>query len=92
MDGYIKKEPFVGRWIFSTDGVGVPIKESEFKEEPCKKWIHLPSGYKYPAMLGLGAGTEQNTHRIGECIHKVELKFACMWMARLVNRFAELSQ
>lgn len=30
MDGYIKKEPFVGRWIFSTDGVGVPIKEAEF--------------------------------------------------------------
>lgn len=30
MDGYIKKEPFVGRWIFSTDGVGIPIKEAEF--------------------------------------------------------------
>jgi len=25
MDGYIKKDPYVGRWIFSTDGVGVPL-------------------------------------------------------------------
>lgn len=92
LDGYLKREPFVGRWIFSTDGVGVPIKSDSFEEGKEKKWVYHNTGYKHPAMLGLGAGTEQNTHRIGECIHKTELKCACMWLARLVNKFGEMSQ
>lgn len=91
-DGYIKADPFVGRWIFSTDGVGVPFPEEDktFELPEYKNWVHV-NGIKYPAMVGLGAGSEQNTHRIGECIHKAELKYACMWLSRFPSRYAEIT-
>eukprot|EP00768_Dysnectes_brevis_P001604 gnl/Dysnectes_brevis/142_a167_7806.p1 GENE.gnl/Dysnectes_brevis/142_a167_7806~~gnl/Dysnectes_brevis/142_a167_7806.p1 ORF type:complete len:515 (-),score=193.38 gnl/Dysnectes_brevis/142_a167_7806:35-1579(-) len=90
MRGYIKQEAHVGRWIFSTDGVGVPVPEDwEECEIPATKgWIHQ-GGFKYPAMLGLGPGSEQNTHRIGEVIHKVELQHASAWMARYPSQFRD---
>ena len=90
MDGYLRKEPFVGRWIFSTDGVGVPLPVDQdlFKVPESKKWISQ-GGYTYPAMVGLGAGTEQNTHKIGECIHRIELEKACAWLARFPSSYVE---
>eukprot|EP00766_Chilomastix_caulleryi_P001987 gnl/Chilomastix_caulleri/296.p1 GENE.gnl/Chilomastix_caulleri/296~~gnl/Chilomastix_caulleri/296.p1 ORF type:complete len:342 (+),score=139.78 gnl/Chilomastix_caulleri/296:212-1237(+) len=93
MEGYLRKEPFVGRWIFSTDGVGVPlpIGHGLFDVPESKKWISQ-GGYTYPAMIGLGAGTEQNTHKIGECIHRIELEKACAWLARFPSSYFEATK
>ncbi|GCA61975.1 hypothetical protein KIPB_000312 [Kipferlia bialata] len=92
LDNYIKPEPHVGRWIFSTDGVGVPLPTTHtaFEVPEHKRWIEV-AGFKYPAMLGLGAGSEQNTHSCGEVIHKIELQHACAWMARFPSQFAEVA-
>jgi hypothetical protein len=43
---------------------------------------------KYPAMFGIGAGVEQNTHRIGECVDERELEHAIAVLARFPSVFA----
>eukprot|EP00769_Ergobibamus_cyprinoides_P001034 gnl/Ergobibamus_cyprinoides/2035.p2 GENE.gnl/Ergobibamus_cyprinoides/2035~~gnl/Ergobibamus_cyprinoides/2035.p2 ORF type:complete len:516 (+),score=264.44 gnl/Ergobibamus_cyprinoides/2035:162-1550(+) len=96
MHGLIKEEPCVSRWIFSTDGVGVAAACQQHAEGAVKcegkQWITSPAGFKHPAMLGLGAGMEQNTHSLFEVIHSRELKHACAWMARYPSRYFEVSQ
>ncbi len=37
---------------------------------------------KHPAMFGIGAGIEQNTHRVGECVDLRELQHAIAVLAR----------
>jgi len=88
--GGLRKEARVDRWIFSTDGVGFPIPDDDTTIDipATKEWIS-EGGYKHPAMFGIGAGIEQNTHKIGECVDKRELRLAIAFMARFPSAFAQ---
>ena len=67
------REPRVGRWVFSTDGVGVPV-EAAFAENrgAGKTWIEA-GHMRHPAMFGIGPGFEENTHKIGEYVDSREM-------------------
>jgi acetylornithine deacetylase/succinyl-diaminopimelate desuccinylase-like protein len=84
----LRKEPRVDRWIFSTDGVGFPIPtgDDSIPVPHSKGWI-LAGEFKHPAMLGIGAGIEQNTHKIGECVDTRELQHAIAVLARFPSVF-----
>lgn len=84
------REPRVSRWIFSTDGVGypVPVDDKSIPVTPAKRWI-VSGAFKHPAILGLGAGYEQNTHKIGENVDSREVQMAIAFYARLPSLFRE---
>ena len=44
--------------------------------------------FKHPAMFGFGAGMEQNTHKIGECVDTRELRLAIAFLARFPSAYA----
>ena len=79
----------VDRWIFSTDGVGfpVPVGDDAIRVPEPKRWV-VSGDVKHPAMFGIGAGIEQNTHRIGECVDLRELQHAIAVLARFPSLFA----
>jgi len=81
--GIIRREPRVDRWIFSTDGVGfpVPVDQTNITVPESKRWV-TSGAVKHPAMFGFGAGIEQNTHKIGECVDLRELEHAIALIAR----------
>jgi putative selenium metabolism hydrolase len=81
--GALRAAPRVDRWIFSTDGVGfpVPADDESIVVPASKRWV-LSGAVKHPAMFGIGAGIEQNTHRIGECVDSRELQHAIAVIAR----------
>ena len=87
--GALRKEPRVDRWIFSTDGVGFPIaaRDGGIAVPETKRWI-VSGEVKHPAMVGVGPGLEQNTHRIGECVDLRELQHAIAVLARFPSAFA----
>jgi acetylornithine deacetylase/succinyl-diaminopimelate desuccinylase-like protein len=91
--GALRKEPRVDRWIFSTDGVGfpVPARDERIAVPEAKRWV-VSGEVKYPAMLGVGPGLEQNTHRIGECVDLRELQHAIAVLARFPSAFVALSR
>ncbi len=39
-------------------------------------------------MFGFGPGIEQNTHKIGECVDKRELRLAIAFLARFPSAYA----
>lgn len=86
--GALRKEPRVDRWIFSTDGVGFPIpaRDDSIDVPESKAWI-VSGEVKHPAMLGIGPGIEQNTHKIGECVDGRELQHAIALLARFPSAF-----
>ena len=84
--GSLKQEPRVDRWIFSTDGVGFPVREDQVKVPESKRWI-ASGPYRHPAMFGLGPGIEQNTHKIGEAVDLRELQHAVAFLARYCSAF-----
>ncbi len=86
----LRKEPRVDRWIFSTDGVGFPIPDDDTSIDvpSSKKWVS-EGGFKHPAMFGIGAGIEQNTHKIGECVDRRELRLAIAFMARFPSAYVQ---
>ncbi len=86
----LRKEPRVDRWIFSTDGVGFPIPASDdsIGVPESKDWV-FSGEVKHPAMLGIGAGIEQNTHKIGECVDGRELQHAIAVLARFPSAFVK---
>ncbi len=88
--GAMRREARVDRWIFSTDGVGypIPIDDTSIEVPETKDWV-IAGSFKHPAMLGIGAGFEQNTHKIGECVDERELRLAIAFMARFPGAFAE---
>ena len=43
---------------------------------------------RHPAMFGLGAGLEQNAHRVGEFVDLRELAHAIAFLARFPSVFA----
>jgi acetylornithine deacetylase/succinyl-diaminopimelate desuccinylase-like protein len=80
--GQMRREPRVARWIFSTDGVGIPVRRDDtaYKVPAAKKWVE--SGpFRHPAMFGIGPGIEQNTHKIGECVDSRELSAVVAFLA-----------
>ncbi len=67
----------VGRWVFSTDGVGVPVptagvREGALEVAEGKGWVEV-GAFRHPAMFGIGPGVEENTHKVGECVDGREL-------------------
>lgn len=90
--GALRKEPRVDRWIFSTDGVGFPVPASDgrISVPQSKRWI-VSGDVRHPAMLGIGPGLEQNTHRIGECVDLRELQHAIALLARFPSAFVAAS-
>jgi acetylornithine deacetylase/succinyl-diaminopimelate desuccinylase-like protein len=89
--GALRREPRVDRWIFSTDGVGfpIPVADRSIGVPEAKRWV-VSGDRKHPAMFGIGAGIEQNTHRIGECVDLRELRHAIAVLARFPSAFAAL--
>ena len=86
--GAIPKEPRVSRWVFSTDGVGFPVpRDAKVPGAAGKAWVDN-GVYKHPAMIGFGAGIEQNTHKIGECLDDRELRHNAAFLARFPTIFA----
>jgi len=82
--GQMRKEPRVARWIFSTDGVGFPTRD--FAPPASKRWIK-DGAFRYPAMLGIGPGIEQNTHKIGECMDSREFPPVIAFLARFPTAY-----
>ena len=87
--GALRREPRVDRWVFSTDGVGFPIPADDATIDvgASKNWV-TSGAMKHPAMFGIGAGLEQNTHRIGEYVDARELEHAIAVLARFPSLFA----
>lgn len=90
--GALRTEPRVDKWIFSTDGVGFPIAidDATIDVGPDKRWV-VSGAVKHPPMFGIGAGIEQNTHRIGECVDARELQHAIAMLARFPGSFVALT-
>lgn len=88
--GELRKEPRVDRWIFSTDGVGVPIPKDDrsITIPERKRWV-VAGAFKHPAMFGFGSGIEQNTHKIGECVDVREMQAVSALLARFPSLYAE---
>ena len=87
--GALRSEPRVDTWVFSTDGVGfpVPLDPMPFAVPAAKQWV-VSGAVTHPAMFGIGAGVEQNTHRIGEYVDERELQHAIAVLARFPSLFA----
>mmetsp|Transcript_54575 Transcript_54575/g.118754 ORF Transcript_54575/g.118754 Transcript_54575/m.118754 type:complete len:132 (-) Transcript_54575:48-443(-) len=82
------KEPRTARWVFSTDGVGFPVPvDSDISVPKTKDWVTAGT-YHYPAMFGLGAGYEHNTHKVGECVDSREMRRAIAFYTRFPSVFA----
>ena len=90
--GALRAAPRVDKWIFSTDGVGypVPLDDRSIAVSPDKRWV-VSGDVRHPAMFGIGAGVEQNTHRIGECVDQRELQHAIAVLARFPRAFVDHS-
>ena len=88
--GALRAQPRVDKWIFSTDGVGflIPVDDEKIEVGVDKLWV-VSGPVKHPAMLGVGAGIEQNTHRIGECVDARELQHAIAFLARFPRCFVD---
>jgi hypothetical protein len=91
--GFLRNEPRMDRWIFSTDGVGFCLHEDESKLSvpDTKGWIR--SGrFLHPPMFGIGPGIEQNTHKIGECVDSRELDLVIAVLARFPSLYREIKE
>jgi putative selenium metabolism hydrolase len=88
--GGLRRQPRVGRWIFSTDGVGFPIPANDetIAVPESKAWV-TSGAFKHPAMFGFGSGIEQNTHKIGECVDAREIPVVIALFARFPSLYAE---
>ena len=87
--GALRRDPRVARWIFSTDGVGFPTRT--YQPPAAKKWVD-DGTFRYPAMLGIGPGIEQNTHKIGECMDSREFPPVIAFLARFPTIYRRMSR
>jgi putative selenium metabolism hydrolase len=88
--GALRQDPRVSRWIFSTDGVGYPTPagDTSIPVTADKRWVET-SGYRHPAMFGIGPGIEQNTHKIGECVDAREFDAVIATLVRFPTLYRE---
>lgn len=88
--GGLRKEPRVSRWVFSTDGVGVPVPSGDYalRVPPGKRWVEA-GAFRHPAMFGFGPGHEENTHKIGECVDAREMPPVIALYARFPSLYRE---
>ncbi len=86
----LRSEPRVDTWVFSTDGVGfpIPLEHPEIEVGSEKDWV-VSGSVTHPPMFGIGAGVEQNTHRIGEFVDSREVRHAIAVLARFPSVFAQ---
>ncbi len=87
--GALRPEPRLSRWVFSTDGVGVPVETAnDGLEVPVtKQWVEA-GAFRHPAMFGFGPGHEQNTHKIGECVDSREIAPVVALYARFPSLYS----
>jgi putative selenium metabolism hydrolase len=86
--GQPRREPRLSRWIFSTDGVGFPLRvEDPSVSVPARKGWVTSKAFKHPAMFGIGPGIEQNTHKIGESLDARELAPVIAFYARFPSLY-----
>jgi acetylornithine deacetylase/succinyl-diaminopimelate desuccinylase-like protein len=85
--GGLQHEPRLGAWLFSTDGVGylIPETDTSIPAGPAKRWV-TSGAVRHPAMFGLGPGIEENTHKIGECVDVREVQHAAAFLAHYPSR------
>jgi acetylornithine deacetylase/succinyl-diaminopimelate desuccinylase-like protein len=90
--GMPRRHPRVGHWIFSTDGVGYPVRTPSAPPAvvEAKRWI-VAGDVTHPAMFGIGAGLEQHTHKVGELVDERDLQRAIAVIARFPSRYVELT-
>ncbi len=84
-------EPRMGRWIFSTDGVGASVPAAvggPLVQD--KRWIEA-GRFVHPAMFGFGPGFEENTHKIGECVDSREMVAVMAFYATFPAVFREIN-
>ena len=88
--GALRRDPRVSRWVFSTDGVGVPLPtaSADIDVPAGKRWVETEP-YHHPAMFGIGPGIEQNTHKIGECVDTRELAPVIAFLARFPSLYRQ---
>ena len=94
-NGSLHVEPRVGRWIFSTDGVGFPIpprRRLPPRPRRTSDWVDGRHVHRYPPMIGIGVGIEQNVHKVGECIDSREFDPVIATLARFPSRLRELKE
>ena len=86
--GSLGRTPRVGRWVFSTDGVGMVVRQSEveFPVPRSRDWV-TTGPFTHPPMFGIGPGIEQNTHKIGECVDARELPVVVAVLARFPSLY-----
>ncbi len=86
--GNLHAEPRVSRWIFSTDGVGFPVRSdnTDVAVPEKKRWVD-GGAFRHPAMFGVGPGIEQNTHKLGECVDDREMQHVVAFYARFPTIF-----
>jgi acetylornithine deacetylase/succinyl-diaminopimelate desuccinylase-like protein len=91
--GALRAAPRVDKWIFSTDGVGfpIPLDETTITVGAAKRWV-VSGAVQHPPMFGIGAGLEQNTHRVGEYVDTRELRHAIAVLARFPSAFVALDE
>ena len=91
--GGLSAEPRLGRWIFSTDGVGYPVSldDDRFELPDGKTWV-TSGRVRHPAIVGIGPGHEQNAHRLGENVDAREIVHASALIARFVSLFVEAAR
>jgi acetylornithine deacetylase/succinyl-diaminopimelate desuccinylase-like protein len=65
------------------------VKDGSIAVAERKRWV-VSGDVKHPAMFGIGAGIEQNTHRVGECVDLRELQHAIAVLARFPSAFATI--
>lgn len=87
--GSLRREPRLGYWRFSTDGVGwpAPVDEPALVVPPSKRWV-VAGNMRHPAIFGLGPGIMQNAHKTGEAVDLRELRHAVAFLARYPSLFA----
>ena len=85
----LRKQPRVQRWIFSTDGVGYPMRSGEFPFSiEGKNWTEAGE-YVHPPMFGIGAGYEHHCHKLGEYVHKDHMWCPIAVIARFPSLFVK---
>jgi len=85
----LRKQPRVQRWIFSTDGVGYPLKKNEVPFSIDGKHWSENGNYVHPPMFGIGAGYEHHCHKLGEYLHRDHIWCPIAVMARFPSLFVE---